>query len=176
MDWKSPRQLLEKPNAIPDLTSVMLKTEVYPGDRRMPCYDSFKELKALKGLVRGLFEEEVIWRDLNGEGQSSMEDDLLRVLQVARSKGPRDIFNLHLDEGLESFRSGVERTEIDFTDLLWLTLSEAQSYDDLCTVFRKTVRVICEEELRPFVCILWRTHLKIVSLSDYGKKFELSSV
>ena len=145
VDWTNPRGLLEKPSASFHSSPLKIKATIRLGDEKIAaCHGEFIELSILSGLAKGLFEEEVIWQPITGG--TSMEDDLLAVFQAAKSKGPRTPF-----ENLERFQT-VQRSEMDFTDLLWKCFSKAQSCKNLCSGFKNVIQVLDREDFRPYVC------------------------
>lgn len=153
--WARVINLLETP---PLDAVTRLQAKIVPGDEKLATSQLWRELMLLGGFVRGLDGEGVTW--VGAEGRSSMEELVEEMMEAVRTSGPRSgVTRLEsetlMDQGqgsdsLEGF-SLEARQEVDFTDMLWSTLSKSQSYQELTESFRTVFSTILTEEIRPFV-------------------------
>jgi len=153
--WTKVTNLLEPP---PLDAVTRLRANIIPGHEKLSTSHLWEELMLLDGFVKGLSGQGVTW--VVREGESSMEVMVAEMMEAVRTIGPRSgVTKMETEtlmeqgqgsESLEAF-SLEARQEVDFTDMLWSTLSKAQSYQELIEAFRTVFTTIMTEEIRPFV-------------------------
>ena len=153
--WTKVTNLLEPP---PLDATTRLRAKIMPGQEKLSTSHLWEELMLLEGFVKGLSGQGVTW--VVGEGESSMEVMVAEMMEAVRTIGPRSGVTKMESETLMDQGQGSEsleafsleaRQEVDFTDMLWSTLSKAQSYQELIEAFRTVFTTIMTEEIRPFV-------------------------
>jgi len=153
--WSKITNLLEPP---PLDAVTRLHAKIVPGYEKLSISHFWEELVLLDGFVKGLAGQGVTW--VVGEGENNMQTMVSEMMEAVRSIGPRSgVTKMESDtlmeqgqgsESLEAF-SLEARQEVDFTDMLWSTMSKAQSYQELTDAFRTVFSTIMTEEIRPFV-------------------------
>ena len=151
--WNRVANLLEPP---PLDASTHLNFNIVPGDQKLATSQLWTELTLLEGLAKGLKGEGVTWViDSRNDDMDILIDEMM---DLVRSTGPRmGVTKMEsesmMDQGSESFNTiNLDaRQEVDFTDILWSTLSKVQSYKELVDSFRSVFHTIVTQEIRPFV-------------------------
>lgn len=156
MSWISPRSFLERP---PLQSAAEIHMEIYPGEEKMATYKLFSGLELLKGFASGLFNQSIIWRKSEAN-ERTLQEEIENLFDIMKQYGPRSAGSSgpkksetedSLSEELEDLISIDERTDMDFSDLLWNCLIKVESYAQLSNAITYIIKTIQAAELRPFI-------------------------
>ncbi|TRY68550.1 hypothetical protein TCAL_11012 [Tigriopus californicus] len=156
--WSKPKAILEKPS--PD-AMVSLRMNLSPGDERMASFGLWNELSALMGFMTGLNNEGITW--MARDESVDLEKQIHDLIESVRNSGPGGQQRGKVSAKLESQDQGDDgdpqlddvlstvRSDLDFTDQLWMVLMQVQSLAELSAAFTYIFKTIQQEDLRPFM-------------------------
>ena len=142
--WTRLTALLEPP---PPHAAATLELEMQPGDEKLPTARLWGELQLLAGLQAGLTGNSLTW--LARPDRLPIEDLVADMMEAVRASGPRGGTSRVGERETADQFCLEQRNEEDFTDLLWNTLSQVESYQELRDGLQAVFRTIAREELRP---------------------------
>ena len=150
--WNNPDGMLSPP---PESADAILSISSLPGDQFSPVLSVYQELQSLYRLCN-ILEKKGEWpvcEDEEGilESGNKMVDELDIFIQDMASPLPKQTDITVISPTTDRMKIQEPRTNLDFTERLWLFCHDMKRIDEIRLVFAEAFKALLLGKIQPFV-------------------------